>query len=121
MTQRGTRTDKNPTRVGRSTKINRPILAKSHQSSDWNPPDEAIRKTRSQSRPRTNDHTHKKKEIVLFQLIIRLSSELYNLETMTGFESNKTDLLSNSSSTTLANALLGLVGHVKQVIMKVEG
>ena len=54
MTQRGTRTDKNPTRVGRSTKINRPILAKSHQSSDWNPPNEAIRKTRSQSRPRTN-------------------------------------------------------------------
>jgi len=39
---------------------------------------------------------------------------------MTGFESNKTDLLSNSSSTTLANALLGLVGHVKQVIMKVR-
>ncbi len=38
-----------------------------------------------------------------------------NLESITGFKSNRNDLSSYSSSTALATALIRLVGHVKQV------
>ncbi len=99
------------------------------------------RTTRSQSRPYSN-HTHvsfmsdksnnidsssgqfKKVQIIeyinsfeyyLFQLLINLSSELNNLQSITGFKTNKNDLSIYSSSTALAIALIGLVGHVKQV------
>jgi hypothetical protein len=45
---------------------------------------------------------------------------LNNLESITGFKSNKNDLSTYSSSTALATALIKLVGHVKQVRKKKE-
>ena len=50
-----------------------------------------------------------------FQLLDRLSIELNELETITGYKSEKTDSSSNTCSTALVTALLNLTGHVKQV------
>ena len=51
----------------------------------------------------------------LFQLLDRLSSELNELEGITGYKSERSDSSSNTCSTALVTALLNLTGHVKQV------
>lgn len=56
---------------------------------------------------------------VYFQLLDRLSIDLHELETITGFKSDKNDpslnTQSNTCSTALVTALIALTGHVKQV------
>ncbi|CAF3556753.1 unnamed protein product [Rotaria socialis] len=54
----------------------------------------------------------------LKQLLDRLSSDLHDLETITGFKADKNDaslnVQSNTCSTALVTALIALTGHVKQ-------
>jgi uncharacterized protein (DUF342 family) len=54
-----------------------------------------------------------RKYIHLFQLLARLSSDLNDLESITGFKPNK-----NDPSTSLATTLIRLTDHVKQVDKK---
>ncbi|CAF2506563.1 unnamed protein product [Rotaria sp. Silwood2] len=58
-------------------------------------------------------------------LLDRLSSELRELETITGFKSDKNDPSfnnqSNTCSTALVTALIALTGHVKQCALNTKG
>ncbi|CAF2947726.1 unnamed protein product [Rotaria sp. Silwood2] len=57
----------------------------------------------------------------LKKLLDRLSSELNDLESLTGFKSNTNVLSSHTCSTALATALITLTGHVKQCTPKSKG
>ncbi|CAF1175293.1 unnamed protein product [Rotaria sp. Silwood1] len=61
----------------------------------------------------------------LKQLLDRLSSELRELETITGYKSDKNDPSfnnqSNTCSTALVTALIALTGHIKQCALSTKG
>ncbi|CAF0861805.1 unnamed protein product [Adineta ricciae] len=78
---------------------------------------------RAMSKVSFNAHTEKSNDhesnmntssIQLRKLLDRLTTELSDLESMTGYKPTRNDLSSNTCSLALATALLTLTGHVKQ-------